>query len=131
MSNCKEYLAGMDTPDIKLFREKFNTYRQSLDNKEVSALMKKYPGEGWRIILIEQSGLKLPPLVEKAVEEYKKNKLIEEERIKKISLFLDSPESKKVGNIYVKYKYWHMKTYCQEPDIDIATFKLIREQNNL
>jgi len=131
MSNCKNFLAGVDTPEIKLFREKFNTYRQSLDKKEVDALMKKHPGEGWRVILIKQSGLELPSSLVKWIEQYDKNKQLEEERVNKIRMFLESPENEEIGNTYVKYKFWHMKNYCEVPDINIAAFKMIREQNNL
>lgn len=125
MNDHREYLAGSDTPELRLFREKFNTYRQSLDKKEVDNLMKKHPGEEWRIILIKQSGIDLPPSIIEAVRQYEDRKKIEDERINKIKLFLDSEESKKIGNMYVKFKKWYSKNYSNETDITMIEFKEI------
>lgn len=128
MSDHREYLAGSDTPELRLFRENFNTYRQSLDKKEVDALMKKHPGEEWRIILIKQSGIELPPSIIEFVRQYEERKKIEDERVNKIKLFLNSEEAKKIGNMYIKFKNWHQETYHMEPDITMIKFKEIVSQ---
>lgn len=123
MDNCKKYLAGVDTPEIKLFRENFNTYRKALDKEMVDALMKNYPGEEWHIILIKRSGLNLPSSIKEYIIQYDKDKQIKEEKINKIASFLEDPDSKEIGNMYVKFKKWHYKYFCEGTDITMDEFK--------
>lgn len=125
MNNHREYLAGSDTPELKLFRERFNTYRQNLDKKEVDNLMKKHPGEEWRIILIKQSGIDLPPSIIEAVRQHDERKIIEDEKINKVKCFLASEDAKEIGNMYVKFKKWYSKNYSNETDITMVEFKEI------
>lgn len=125
MNNHREYLAGSDTPELKLFRERFNTYRQNLDKKEVDNLMKKHPGEEWRIILIKQSGIDLPPSIIEAVRQHDERKIIEDEKLGKVKCFLASEDAKEIGNMYVKFKKWYSKNYSNETDITMVEFKEI------
>ena len=128
MALAKDFLVRVDSPAVHLFRVKFAEYVNSLDKQEVSKLIQTHPGEGWRIMLLERSGLQLPEEIKHKMEEYKGRQKEYQNKLDRVKLFIQSEEYKEVGHVYSKYKMWHYKCYPEENVIPLYELKMLLEE---
>lgn len=128
MSHAKDFLVTIDTPAVQDFRVKYGEYVKTLSTEEMYSLIKEHPGEGWRVLLIERSGLDLPEEIRLKVEEYKSRQIAHQAKLDKVRMFMDSEEYQEMGHVFVKYKMWHCKFYCKENLLSLYELKMLIQE---
>jgi hypothetical protein len=98
------------TEEEGIFQEQFKKYFESVPSEVVGPIMANNPGEGWRVILIRQSKLRIPKRLEIMMNQYDKLKEISNEGNQVYKEFISQHE---VGSIDKKL-YGEFRVFCRE-----------------
>lgn len=98
------------TKEEKEFQKQFKNYIEGIPSERLGQLIHNYPGEKWRILLIKESGIKLPDRLQQEIKSFDKKEQYKN-LIKDFSTGKDSSERQ----LYTEFYSWCLENSVTRP----------------